>query len=119
MDARIEIDNYIDNTGDWRADYLRKLRSLIHEADPAIVEAWKWDVPVFLHGSMVCAISAFKDHVKMNFFKGAALNDSLGLFNNGLDSKHQRAIDFREGEKLNEDGIKNLIREAVVLNTKK
>ena len=119
MDVSVAIDKYIDNTGDWRGEYLRKLRALIHEADPEIVESWKWDVPVFAHGSMVCAISSFRTHAKINFFKGAALDDKLGLFNNGLDSKHQRSIDFFEGDTINEEGVKELIREAVVLSTKK
>lgn len=114
-----EIDNYISGFDDWRNENLTKLRKLIHEADTEITEEWKWDVPVFTCKGMVCAISAFKDHVKINFFKGAQLSDQHKLINNGFDSKQHRAIDFSEGDKINEKALKELVKEAVALNTKK
>lgn len=112
------IDEQIAAVTDWRGTLMEKLRRFIHEADSEIEEQWKWDVRVYVHGGMVCAISAFKDHVKVNFFKGAALKDSHHLLNNGLTSKNHRAIDFSESDKLNEDAFKELIEEAVSLNTK-
>jgi hypothetical protein len=90
-----------------------RLRELIHEADPAVGEAWKWDTPVFVHGSNICAIGAFADHVKVNFFKGAALNDPGRLFNAGLEAKTSRAIDLREGDRFREEEFRALVREAV------
>ncbi len=113
------IDKQIANTPGWKGDLLKKLRKLIHEADSEIAEEWKWDVPVFTHNGMVCAISAFKDHVKINFFKGSLLKDQYKLINAGLESKKNKAIDFSEGDKIDEAKIKDLIREAVDLNTKK
>jgi hypothetical protein len=107
------IDNQIAELGDWRGKLMAKLRKLIHEADPDIIEEWKWGTAVWTHKSMVCSTGAFKDHVKLNFFKGASLKDPKKLFNAGLDAKATRAIDFNEGEKLNETALKTLIREAV------
>ncbi|CAN5165122.1 DUF1801 domain-containing protein [soil metagenome] len=112
------IDQQITSISDWRGALLTNLRKLIHEADPEITEEWKWDVPVFTHKGMVCAISAFKDHVKINFFKGAQLSDPHKLINNGFTSKAHRSIDFSENDTLNESGLKELIKEAVSLNTK-
>lgn len=114
-----QIDNYIKGIADWRGDLLAKIRKLIREADPEIVEEWKWDVPVFVRGKMVCAISAFKDHVKINFFQGAKLSDPHKLINNGLESKMHRAIDFSQGDKINESALKELVQEAVGYNLKK
>lgn len=113
------IDQQISQTADWRGQVMKQLRRLIHEADPEINEEWKWDVGVYVHDGMVCAVSAFKDHVKINFFKGASLKDSKHILNSGLDSKNHRAVDFKEDDPLNELGLKKLITDAVVLNTKK
>jgi hypothetical protein len=118
MDPSQLIDKHIAGYSDWRGKLLTKLRMLIHEADPEIVEEWKWDVPVFTHSGMVCAISAFKDHVKINFFKGSSLKDQHKLINAGLESKSHRAIDFSDGEDINESSLKDLIKEAVSLNIK-
>ena len=95
------------------------LRNLIHEADPEIIEDWKWDVPIFTHKTMVCAISAFKEHIKINFFKGASLGDPQKIFNNGFDSKQHRSIDFQEQDSINEEAVKDLVKQAVLLNTGK
>lgn len=117
-DTKTLIDNQISSIADWRGELLSKLRETIHSADPEIVEEFKWDVPVFTHNGMVCAISAFKDHVKINFFKGAFLKDTDKLFNNGFTSKQHRSIDFFEGDKINESKLKELIQEAVKFNQK-
>lgn len=110
------ITNQIAELGDWRGKTMARLRKLILEADPDIAEDWKWDTPVFAHKGNVAAIGAFKDHVKLNFFKGAALKDPHGLFNAGLESKASRAIDLREGDAIDESAVKDLIRAAVALN---
>jgi len=98
---------------------MSQLRRIIHEAAPAIVEEWKWDTPVFSQNGNVFALGNFQDHVKLNFFKGASLADPHHLFNAGLDAKATRAIDFSEGDKINEPALKELIREAVALNGSK
>jgi hypothetical protein len=113
-----KIDKQINSYPDWRGDMLKKLRQLIHEAEPDIQEDWKWDVPVFTKNGMVCAISAFKDHVKINFFKGAQLKDPHKLINAGLDSKKNKSIDFSEKDTIDESKLKDLIKEAVGLNSK-
>jgi len=110
------IDQQIAELGDWRGDMFGTLRKLIHEADPDITEEWKWSTGVFTHEGMVCAVGAFADHVKINFFQGAALADPDGLFNAGLDAKKTRAIDFYSGDKINEKAVRDLIRAAVALN---
>lgn len=112
------IDKQIASYSDWRGEVLKKLRKTIHDADPEIVEEWKWDTAVFTHNGMVCAISGFKDHVKINFFKGAKLKNVHKLINAGLESKAHRAIDFSEGDKINDSALRDLIREAVALNKK-
>ncbi len=112
------IDKYILDQEEWKTKILLSLRKVIHEADVEITEEWKWDVPVFTHNGMVCAISAFKDHVKINFFKGAKLIDEHGLINAGLESKAHRSIDFHEGDNVKEAELKDLIQEAVALNKK-
>lgn len=112
------IDNQIQEAGGWKAEIMTQLRKLVHDADPEIQEEWKWDVGVYTHKGMVCAISAFKDHVKINFFKGAELQDPEKLFNNGFTSKKHRSIDFKEGDKLNETALKKLIQIAVSINLK-
>lgn len=118
MTSSDQINAYIAKHEDWRGELLSQLRQMINQADPDIQEEYKWDVPVFLHNGMVCAISAFKDHVKINFFKGAALKDPHKLINNGFDSKNHRAIDFSEGDKITTGELTDLIKEAVNLNRK-
>jgi len=98
---------------------MAKLRRLIHEADPEITEEWKWGTAVFTHKGNVCAIGSFKDHVKLNFFHGAALRDSHGLLNAGLEAKATRAIDFHEGDEVIESDLKDLIREAIDVKSAK
>ena len=113
------ITHHIAALADWRGTLLTRLRQLILEADPALVEEWKWETPVWSHNGNVVAAGAFKDHVKFNFFKGASLQDPHGLFNAGLDAKATRAIDFHEGDTLNEPALQELIRAAVAQNTSK
>ena len=113
VDASAQIDEYLNGLPSWQREMAARLRELIHEADPGMGEAWKWDTPVFVHGSNICAIGAFADHVKVNFFKGAALNDPGGLFNAGLEAKTSRAIDLREGDRLDDEGFRALVREAI------
>jgi len=110
------IDQRIEELGDWRGEMLSKLRGLIKQADPDVVEEWKWDVPVWSHDGLVCTGEAYKKVVKMTFAKGASLEDPSGLFNSSLEGNTRRAIDFHEGEKINEKALKALIREAVSLN---
>ena len=117
MTASQHIDNYIKDLGDWRGKMITRLRKLILDAAPELTEEWKWDTPVWSHKGNVVAAGVFKDHVKLNFFKGAALDDPSGLFNAGLDAKVTRAIDIHEGEELNEIALKDLIRTAVAYNT--
>src|SRR3970282_283428 len=102
------ITNQIAELADWRGKMLAQLRQLIHEADPDITEEWKWGTGVWSHNGSVVSIGAFKDHVKVNFFKGASLNDPKGLFNAGLEAKATRAIDLHEGDKLNEAALQDL-----------
>jgi hypothetical protein len=111
------IDEKIKELGDWRGKTFAKVRGIIHEADPEIVEEVKWmGTPVFSHGGIVCTGETYKKVVKMTFAKGAALKDPAGLFNSSLDGNVRRAIDIHEGEKVNEAALKNLIRAAVALN---
>lgn len=110
------IDKQIADVGGWKGELMARLRNLVHEVDPDMQEDWKWDVGVYVHNGMVCAVSAFKDHVKINFFKGAQLKDPNKLFNSGLESKRNRSINFAEGDKVNEQAIKSLIKEAISLN---
>src|SRR5256884_1699552 len=113
------IDERIKELGDWRGKILAKVRDLIHSADPEIVEEWKWmGTPVFSHDGIVCTGETYKNVVKMTFAKGAALKDPAGLFNSSLDGNVRRAIDIREGEKIDEAAMKDLIRAAVALNLK-
>ena len=105
--------------GNWRGKTLAKVREIIHEADPEIVEEWKWmGTPVFSHGGIVCTGETYKNVVKMTFAKGAALQDPSGLFNSSLDGNVRRAIDIHEGDKIDEAALKNLVRAAVALNLK-
>jgi hypothetical protein len=111
------IDERIKELGDWRGKALSKLRRLIHDADPEIVEEWKWmGTPIFSHGGIVCTGETYKSVVKMTFAKGAALKDPTGLFNSSLDGNVRRAIDVHEGDKIDEAALKDLIRAAVALN---
>ncbi len=111
------IDEKIKELGDWRGKTLAKVREIIHEADPEIVEEWKWmGTPVWSHGGIVCTGETYKSVVKMTFAKGAALKDTSGLFNSSLDGNVRRAIDIHEGDKINEAALKALIRAAVALN---
>jgi len=111
------IDEKIKELGDWRGEMLAKVRAIIHEADPEIVEEWKWmGTPVWSHGGIVCTGETYKKVVKMTFHKGAALDDPSGLFNSSLDGNVRRAIDIHEGETVDEPALKNLIRAAVALN---
>lgn len=110
------ITNQIAELGDWRGRMLDRLRKVILEAAPDITEEWKWDTAVWAHKGLVCSAGAFRDHVKLNFFKGASLKDPKGLFNAGLDAKTTRAIDFREGDKIDAAALKDLIRAAAAHN---
>ena len=118
------IDEKIKQLGDWRGKTLAKVRTLIHEADPEIVEEWKWakpkspGTPVWSHQGIVCTGETYKNVVKMTFAKGAGLKDPAGLFNSSLEGNVRRAIDIREGEKIDEGALKDLIRAAVALNLK-
>jgi hypothetical protein len=118
--ASQEIDARIKELGDWRGQTLSRLRALIKEADPEVVEEWKWrGVPVWSHDGMICTGETYKSVVKMTFAKGAALKDPSGLFNSSLEGNTRRAIDIHEGEKLNEKALKTLVRAAVTLNQSK
>jgi hypothetical protein len=111
------IDEKIKKLGDWRGKTLAKVREIIHDADPEIVEEWKWmGTPVFSHAGIVCTGETYKNHVKMTFAKGAALKDPSGLFNSSLEGNIRRAIDIHEGDKVDEAALEDLIRAAVALN---
>ncbi|CAJ0809762.1 DUF1801 domain-containing protein [Ralstonia flaminis] len=111
------IDAKIAELDDWRGEMLAKLRALILAADPEVVEEWKWSVPVWSHDGILCTGETYKQTVKMTFARGAAVPDPAGLFNSSLDGNTRRAIDFREGDKVNEKALKALIRAAAALNT--
>ena len=110
------IDARIEQLGDWRGETLARLRALIKEADPGVVEEWKWSNPVWSHDGLICTGETYKSAVKMTFAKGASLADPSGLFNSSLDGNARRAIDVREGDKLDKKALKALIQAAVVLN---
>jgi hypothetical protein len=118
------IDKRARELGDWRGKTLSQVRGIIKEADPGIVEEWKWvkptnpGTPVWSHNGGICTGETYKNVVKLTFFKGAALNDPSGLFNSSLDGKVRRAIDIKESDTIDEDALKNLVREAVALNLK-
>src|SRR5262245_9370109 len=117
MNASELIDARIEELGDWRGETLARIRALIKEADPEVVEEWKWrGVPVWYHAGMMCTGETYKNHVKMTFAKGASLKDPSGLFNTGLEGNVRRAIDFHQGDKVDAKALKALIREAVALN---
>ena len=121
-DASELIDNRIRELGDWRGETLSRVRGIIKEADPDVVEEWKWvkatnpGTPVWSHNGDICTGETYKSVVKLTFFKGAALSDPSGLFNSSLEGKVRRAIDIKESDTIDEDALKNLIREAVALN---
>ena len=116
MTASEQIDNCIAGLADWRGALISRLRKIITEADPGLTEEWKWSTPVWSKRGSVCAVAAFKEHVKINFFKGALLPNPHGLFNAGLDAKTSRGIDIREGESIDEKALQDLVRAAVALN---
>jgi len=111
------IDARIKALGDWRGKTLSRLRTLIKQADPEVVEEWKWrGVPVWSHGGLICTGETYKSVVKITFFKGASLKDPSRLFNSSLEGNARRAIDLHEGEKIDEEALKTLVRAAVALN---
>ncbi len=116
MTASERISSQIAELAGWRGSLLSRLRQLVHEAAPDITEEWKWGTPVWSQKGLVCSAAAFKDHVKLNFFQGAFLQDPEHLFNAGLDAKATRSIDFAEGSSIDEDALKDLIRTAVMYN---
>jgi hypothetical protein len=116
MNASHQIDRQIADLPDWRGKMLARLRGLINQADPQLKEEWKWGTAVWSRNGLVCATAAFKDHVKVNFFKGAQLDDPHSLFNAGLEAKATRSIDLNEGDEINVEAFQNLVRSAVVLN---
>ncbi|MFL5951763.1 MAG: DUF1801 domain-containing protein [Gaiellaceae bacterium] len=122
MSASEQIDARIKELGDWRGETLAEVRRIVKEADPDVVEEWKWakatspGTPVWSHNGGICTGETYKSVVKLTFFKGASLQDPAGLFNSSLDGKVRRAIDIREGEKIDAAALKKLIREAVELN---
>jgi len=111
------IDASIKELGDWRGETLARIRALIREADPEVVEEWKWGIPVWSHAGIICTGETYKNAVKTTFAKGASLKDPSGLFNSSLEGNVRRAIDFHEGDKIDEKALKALIRAAVALNT--
>ena len=112
------IDERIAELGDWRGDTLARIRALIRQADPEVIEEWKWrGVPTWYHDGILCTGETYKDKVKMTFAKGASLDDPSKLFNASLEGNARRAIDFREGDAIDEEALKTLVRAAVALNT--
>jgi hypothetical protein len=114
--ASAQIDARIASLGDWRGPMLARLRAIIRGADPGIVEEWKWSVPVWSHGGIVCTGETYKKAVKLTFAKGASLPDPAGLFNSSLEGKVRRAIDFHEGDEPDEKALTALVRAAIALN---
>ena len=114
-----QIDKQIADLTDWRGQRMAALRKLINEADPNLKEDFKWGVPVWTHNGNVVGLAAFKEHVKINFFKGASLPDPKGLFNAGLDAKATRSIDLRENDPIDEQALRDLIRAAINANAKR
>jgi len=125
LSASAVIDARLKELGDWRGSMLSRLRALIRQADPDVIEEWKWvkatspGVPVWSHDGMICTGEVYKDKVKMTFARGASLKDPSGLFNSSLEGNTRRAIDFHEGDTVNEPALKALIKAAVTLNTSK
>lgn len=119
LTASQQVDNYIKGLTDWRGKLLARLRKLVLASASELTEEWKWDTPVWSFKGNVVAGGVFKDHIKLNFFKGASLKDPKKLFNAGLEAKTSRGIDFTENSKIDEAALKDLIREAVALNSVK
>ncbi|MBN9661773.1 MAG: DUF1801 domain-containing protein [Acidobacteria bacterium] len=118
--ASAQIDARIRSLGDWRGLMLARVRALLHEADPEVIEEWKWmGTPIWSHAGIICTGETYKSVVKLTFAKGASLEDPAGLFNSSLEGNVRRAIDIREGEVVNEAALKDLIRSAVALNLEK
>ena len=121
--ASDQIEARIHELDDWRGEMLARIRALIKEADPEVVEEWKWakatspGVPVWSHDGIICTGETYREHVKMTFAKGASLDDPSGLFNSSLEGNVRRAIDFRDGDTIDEEALKTLVRSAVELNT--
>lgn len=115
MTTAEKVDKRIAELSDWQAALYRELRDIVNKSDPDIKEEWKWNTLVWTAGHLVCAVSAFKTAVKINFFQGALLNDPGQLINNGLDSKEHRAIDFHEGETIDRAAVSDLVKQAVTL----
>jgi hypothetical protein len=114
------IDERIEELGDWRGDLLARLRALVKDADPDVVEGWKWrGVPTWEHDGIICTGETYKDYVKMTFAKGASLDDPAGLFNASLEGNTRRAVDFRKDDDVDEEALKALVRAAADLNTSK
>ena len=118
-DASVLIDEEIAKLQDWRGDLMARLRGLINKADPRLKEDWKWKTAVWTSYGNVCALGAFKDSVKLNFFNGASLKDPHHLFNGGLDAKASRSIDFKKGDPINESAVRDLVRAAAAQNSSK
>lgn len=116
MSPSEQITNRIASLTDWRGPLFARLRKLILAADPDLREEWKWNTAVWSHSGLVCSVGTFKDHLKVNFFQGASLKVPQGLFNAGLEAKLTRAIDFWEGDKLDESALQDLVRTAVAYN---
>ncbi len=110
------ISDQISDLADWRGEMLARLRRLILEAAPNVNEEWKWDTPVWSEHGLICSAAVFKNHVKLNFFKGASIEDPKGLFNAGLEAKASRAIDFSAGDTVDEAALQDLVRAAIALN---
>jgi hypothetical protein len=117
MSASQAIDARIHELGDWRGKTLARLRALITATDPKVIEEWKWNIPVWSRDGIICTGESYKDKIKLTFAKGASVDDPKGLFNSSLDGNTRRAIDFHEGEKVNEAALKALIRSAIKVNT--
>ncbi|SFC72622.1 DUF1801 domain-containing protein [Collimonas sp. OK412] len=112
------ISQRIAELGDWRGDILGRMRKLVKETDPEVVEEWKWmGTPVWSHGGIICTGESYKDKIKLTFAKGASLDDPAGLFNSSLDGNTRRAIDILEGEEIDEPAFKTLVRQAIALNS--
>jgi hypothetical protein len=116
MNASEQITNHINDLAGWRGKLLAQLRKLIRDAAPDLVEEWKWNTPVWSLEGNVVAVGAFEDHVKVNFFKGASVDDPHGLFNAGLEAKASRALDIQERDRINVPALKNLVRDAAALS---
>jgi hypothetical protein len=117
VDPSKQIDKLISDLSDWRGEVYSRLRKIVRDADPKISEEWKWGTAVWSHAGLVVAVGAFKGNVKMNFFQGASIPDPHRLFNAGLEAKKTRAIDFHEGDRIDEPALKSLIRAAVAYNS--